>query len=108
MMMTTVIGNVWAYPDDVNAQSFYPEPNLPVQDRFHQTLNALNIDINSRDGLAPFDGDAFSLNLVNAVELPYVSPRFLEYEYPEELSMRVILPHTGEFEAMESSLDPSS
>ena len=40
--------------------------NLP-QDRFHHTLNALNIDINSRDDQPPFDGDAFSLNLVNAI-----------------------------------------
>lgn len=201
--------------------------NLP-QDRFHPTLNALHIDVNSRDDRPPFSGDAFDLNLVNAVwsrigypflnayldviatnydagvrvldfagnpepsrqiinqwvedqthdkikdllpsgsispstavvltnaiyfkgswykkfdealtipgpftrldgstvtaalmhqqldtkyahgdgfdavELPYVSPRFSEYAYPEELSMLVIIPHAGEFEAVESSLD---
>lgn len=35
--------------------------------RFHSTLNALNVDINSRDDIIPFSGDAFQLNLVNAV-----------------------------------------
>ncbi|MDQ1269183.1 MAG: Serine protease inhibitor [Thermodesulfobacteriota bacterium] len=36
---------------------------------FHSTLNALNVDINSRDDTDPFfiGGDAFQLNLVNAV-----------------------------------------
>ena len=200
--------------------------NLP-QDRFHPTLNALNIDINGRDDLPPPSGDAFALNLVNAVwsrigypflpsyldviaanydagvrtldfagnpepsrhtinqwvenqtrdkiknllpqgaitpdttvvltnaiyfrgswyqefdenltapgwftrmdgstvtaeimhpqvktrylqgdgfdavELPYVSPRFSEYEYPRELSMLLIIPHAGRFETTESQL----
>lgn len=39
----------------------------PAQERFHPALNALNIDINSRDDQPPPSGDAFSLNLVNAV-----------------------------------------
>jgi serine protease inhibitor len=40
--------------------------NLP-QNQFHPTLNALNIDINSRDDQQPPSGDPFALNLVNAV-----------------------------------------
>jgi len=39
---------------------------LPLSS-FHSTLNALNVDINSRDDSVPFSGDAFQLNLVNAV-----------------------------------------
>jgi len=41
----------------------------------------------------------------DAVELPYVSPRFLESEYPQELSMLVIIPRAGQFDAVESSMD---
>ena len=40
--------------------------NLP-QDRLHQTLNALNIDLKSRDDQTPPSGDAFELKLVNAI-----------------------------------------
>lgn len=51
--------------------------NLPG-DRFHPTLNALNIDLNSRDDQPPTSGDAFSLNLVNAVwsriGYPFLAP----------------------------------
>jgi serpin B len=44
-------------------------------------------------------GDGF-----DAVELPYVSPRFSEYEYPLELSMLVIIPHAGRFDAVENKI----
>ncbi len=37
------------------------------EEAFHPALNGLNIDLNSRDDQAPWDGDAFQLNLVNAV-----------------------------------------
>ncbi len=51
--------------------------NLP-QERFHPTLNALNIDINSRDDQPPPTGDAFALSLVNAVwsriGYPFIAP----------------------------------
>jgi len=40
--------------------------NLAV-DTFHSTLNALNVDINSRDDQSPPSGDPFQLNLVNAI-----------------------------------------
>ncbi len=49
-----------------------------------------------------FQGDNY-----DAVELPYVSPRFEEGEYPEELSMLVIVPHEGEFATIEDSLNGS-
>jgi serpin B len=51
--------------------------NLPGE-RFHPTLNALNIELNSRDDQPPASGDAFSLNLVNAVwsriGYPFLAP----------------------------------
>ncbi|MFO8089260.1 MAG: serpin family protein [Desulfatiglandaceae bacterium] len=54
--------------------------NLP-QDRFHPTLNALNIDLNSRDDQPPPSGDPFSLNVVNAlwsrIGYPFL-PSYLE------------------------------
>ena len=45
-------------------------------------------------------GDGF-----DAVEFPYVSTRFPESPYPQELSMLVIIPHTGQFSRIESALD---
>jgi serpin B len=54
--------------------------NLP-QERFHPTLNALNIDLNSRDDQPPPSGDPFSLNVVNAlwsrIGYPFL-PSYLE------------------------------
>jgi len=47
-----------------------------------------------------FKGSSF-----DAVELPYASPAFLEYEYPMELAMLVIIPGSGIFESVESGLD---
>ncbi len=44
----------------------------------------------------------------DAVELPYVSPRYDEYEYPEELSMLLIIPHQGEFETVANDLTSNS
>ncbi len=49
-----------------------------------------------------FQGEDF-----DAVELPYVSSRYEEYEYPQELSMLLIIPHKGKFTSMESALDSS-
>jgi len=46
-----------------------------------------------------FQGDGF-----DAVELPYVSPRFSEYEYPRELSMLLIIPHVGRFDTVENEI----
>ena len=43
----------------------------------------------------------------DAVEIPYASPRFGEWEYPEEFSMLVVVPHEGEFAAVENDLDYS-
>ncbi|MFZ2806679.1 MAG: serpin family protein [Desulfosalsimonadaceae bacterium] len=219
----------WAGAKNQTAAQMATALNLTLpQDRFHPALNALNIDINSRDDQPPPSGDAFALNLVNAVwsrigypflpgyldviaenynagvrvldfagnpepsrqtinqwvadqthdkikdllpvgsissftavvltnaiyfkgswyqkfdealtapgpftrldgttvtaelmhrqddtkyahgdgfdvvELPYASPNFPEYAYPQELSMLVIIPHAGEFAAVETSLD---
>jgi RHS repeat-associated protein len=51
------------------------------QERFHPTLNALNIDLNSRDDQPPPSGDPFSLNVVNAlwsrIGYPFL-PSYLE------------------------------
>jgi serpin B len=44
-------------------------------------------------------GDGF-----DAVELPYVSPRFSETEYPRELSMLLIIPHAGRFDSVEKEV----
>ena len=58
-------------------------------DMMHQTLDTKY-----------YPGEGF-----DAVELPYASPRYEEYQYPEELSMLLIIPETGQFEAVESGLD---
>ncbi len=47
----------------------------------------------------------FQAETFDAVELPYVSARYKEYEYPQELSMLIIIPHQGCFETMENDLD---
>ena len=44
----------------------------------------------------------------DAVELPYVSSRFEEWEYPEELSMLFIVPHAGDFATVEDSLSKNT
>jgi len=41
----------------------------------------------------------------DAVELPYASPMFEEYQYPQELSMLLIVPHKGQFETVEGLMD---
>ena len=50
-----------------------------------------------------YQGDSY-----DALEMPYVSPRFEEWQYPEELSMLIIVPHEGEFAATEGSLNHSA
>lgn len=50
-----------------------------------------------------FQGDGFDV-----VELPYVSYMYEKNQYPEELSMMIIIPHLGMFETVESSLDYDS
>ncbi len=47
----------------------------------------------------------FKGNGFDVVELPYASPKFPEYAYPQELAMLVIIPHAGEFQSVEAGLD---
>jgi serpin B len=49
----------------------------------------------------------YKANEFDAVELPYASPKFSEYDYPMELAMLVIIPSSGRFELVESGLDKS-
>ena len=58
----------WAGANNNTADEMAGSLNFTLpSNTFHSTLNALNVDINSRDDIAPFSGDAFQLNLVNAV-----------------------------------------
>lgn len=54
------------------------------------------------------DTKLYQGNEFDALEIPYISPRFGEGIYPEEFSMLIIVPHQGAFTAVENSLDYNS
>jgi serpin B len=58
----------WAGAKNTTAQQMAEalHLNLPPE-TFHPTLNALNLDLNRRDDQPPPSGDAFEMNLVNAI-----------------------------------------
>lgn len=62
------LGMTWAGSANNTKVEMANALNLTLaSETFHPTLNALNVSINSRDDLTPFSGDAFQLNLVNAL-----------------------------------------
>lgn len=58
----------WAGAKNSTADQMADSMHITLEpDIFHSCLNALNIDLNSRDDQKPVTGDAFQFNLVNAV-----------------------------------------
>ena len=67
--------------------------------------STVNVDMMNHKQL---DTKFFQGNGFDVVELPYASPMYEENQYPEELSMMIIIPHLGMFETIESNLDYDS
>ncbi len=58
----------WAGAENKTAEEMARALRINLSPKtFHSALNGLNIALNSRDDRPPFDGQAFQINLVNAV-----------------------------------------